>query len=85
MNSPTSGSTFTFDLSPITALNNQSSVSFRIVDASANAIGGGTVGTSGTDRIDNFKVTAASVPEPSIVALGWLSGLACLLAAARRR
>jgi hypothetical protein len=52
-----------FDLSALSLLNNNPNVYFRIVDDSTTAINGGTVGTAGTDRIDNF--TVAVVPEPT--------------------
>jgi hypothetical protein len=71
------------DLSSITALNNQSTVYFRIVDNSTVDIAGGAVGASGTDRVDNFLVTAA-IPEPSTVLLVG-AGLVGLLAIRRRR
>jgi hypothetical protein len=71
------------DLSAVTALNNQSAVYFRIVDNSTVNINGGAVGASGTDRIDNFLVTAA-IPEPSTVVLVG-AGLVGLLAIRRRR
>jgi len=73
-----------FDLGSVTDLDNQSSVYFRIVDVSTIAINGSSVGTSGTDRIDNFIVTAALVPEPSIVTLGVVGGLTCLIAGRRK-
>jgi hypothetical protein len=74
-----------FDLSSITALDNQSAVYFRIVDNSTTAINGSAVGTGGTDRVDNFTVTAATVvPEPSTMLLAG-AGLASLLALRRRR
>ena len=44
-----------FDLSSIAALNNNAIVYFRIVNTSTNAISG-TLGTSGTNRLDNFVV-----------------------------
>jgi len=74
--------TLSFDLSPVSALNNSASVYFRIVDASTTSAGGGTVGTAGTDRLDNF--TVGVVPEPSSVALLCL-GAAGLLARRFRR
>jgi hypothetical protein len=79
--------TFSHDLSAITALVNAPSVYFRIVDqapTTAGAINGGNVGTGGTDRVDNFLVSASPVPEPSSLALGLFGGFA-LLAALRRK
>ena len=68
----------------MSALNNGSSVYFRLTDVSTTSINGGTVGTGGTDRIDNFTVTADPVPEPSSVFLiGGLGSLAFILV--RRR
>ena len=61
--------TFNYDLSAISALNNQSTVFFRLVDDSTVSASGGTVGTAGTDRVDNFVVSAALVPEPATTAL----------------
>jgi hypothetical protein len=62
--------TFIYNLSSITALNNAPSVFFRLVDDSTISAGGGTVGTAGTDRVDNF--TVAVVPEPAGAVLGGL-------------
>jgi hypothetical protein len=77
-----------FDLSSITALNNQATAFFRLVDASTVAANGGAVGTGGTDRVDNFTVTAtaavAAVPEPETYAM-LLAGFGLLGFAARRR
>jgi DNA/RNA endonuclease G (NUC1)/PKD repeat protein len=49
------------DLSSVTALNNQSTVYFRLVDNSTTSVSGGTVGSTGTDRVDNFLVSRVSV------------------------
>lgn len=72
-----------FDLASLLALNNASSVYFRLVDTSTAAAGGGTVGTSGADRVDNFTISGtpipAAVPLPSAAAAGM--GLLALLAA----
>lgn len=84
-----SGFTFSYDLSAISALNNASSVFFRVLDTApttGGAINGGNVGTSGTDRIDNFLVNGlVSVPEPSSVALCLVGGFAFLAALRRKR
>ena len=82
-NSPIANPVYSYseNLSAITALNNAANVYFRLVDASTTSSSGGTVGTGGTDRVDNFDVSV--VPEPTTIALASLGGLACL--AARRR
>jgi hypothetical protein len=59
--------TFNFDLSSITGLNNQATDYFRLVDTTAVSANGGTVGSGGTDRVDNVSIvaaTTAAVPEP---------------------
>ena len=58
---------YTVDLSSVTALNNDSTVWFRLVDPNTTSANGGTVGTAGTDRVDNFTVEV--VPEPHSLAL----------------
>lgn len=72
---------YSFDLSAITALNNSSADYFRLVDMSTTSTGGGTVGTGGTDRVDNF--TVSTVPEPATLALMGL-GLAALVTFRRK-
>jgi hypothetical protein len=72
---------FSFDLSALTALNNQTTLSFRLVDNSTTSANGGTVGTGGTDRIDNFIVSGTSVSAPeqsSSLGLAALGFSACL-------
>jgi hypothetical protein len=83
--SGSSAYTFSYDLSGVSALDNASSVFFRVIDGSTTSISGGTVATAGTDRIDNFTVFVAPIPEPSAVALGLISGLAGLVAWKRRK
>jgi hypothetical protein len=81
---PSAASTFTFDLSAVTALNNNATVYFRILDASTVSINGGTVAATGTGRVDNFTVTSA-VPEAGTSAM-LAAGLAVLgFMASRRR
>jgi hypothetical protein len=84
-NQPTQES---FDLSSILSLNNASTIYFRIVNdspATGGAINGGNIGGAGSDRVDNFLVSAVAVPEPSSLALASLGGAACLLAFRRRK
>jgi len=76
---PTTGSSlysYAFDLSAVPVLNNAANVSFRLIDVSTVSAGGGTVGATGTDRVDNFTVYA--VPEPGgLAAVGGLMLLVC--------
>lgn len=72
--------TFTQDLIADTALNNQATLYFRLVDADTVAAGGGTVGSGGTDRVDN--VTVSAVPLPGAL---WLLGSGLLTLATQRR
>jgi hypothetical protein len=57
---------YTNDLSAIDAITNQPVVYFRLVDANNTSAGGGTVGTSGTDRIDNFGVAGINPGQTSV-------------------
>jgi hypothetical protein len=65
------------DLSSVTALNNQPAIYIRLADTDATSANGGTVGTAGTDRVDNVIIgTGLSLPEPAslgILALGGMS------------
>jgi hypothetical protein len=65
---------FSFDLSSVTALANASSVYLRLTDANTTSASGSTVGTAGTDRVDNFLIagTSTSVPEPAAWSFAWL-------------
>ena len=75
--------TNTQDLSSVVALNNQASVYFRLVDEDTTAANGLPVASGGTDRVDNFTVTASPVPLPAAL---WLlaSGLFGLGAVRKR-
>jgi hypothetical protein len=80
-------STYSFDLSSVTSLNDASTVYFRLVDDSTVAISSANpVASGGTGRVDNFIVngTLTSAPEPSSIALAAFGGVACLLAFRRR-
>lgn len=69
-------SSFSADITAVTTLNNQANVYFRLTDVSTISANGGTVGTTGADRIDNFTVcgtpAGAAVPEPSTCLAGAL-------------
>jgi hypothetical protein len=77
---------FSYNLSSITGLNNQSVVDFLIVDASTTSANGATVAGTGTDRVDNVIVsgTVAPVPEPSTLALCALGAVGGLLRLRRK-
>jgi hypothetical protein len=69
-----------FDLSAMTALDNNSNAVFRLVDADTTSINGGTVATAGTDRIDNFVVSGSvsGTPEPTALSLAGIAALGML-------
>ena len=81
---PVTTSSYAYNLSSVTALNNASTVYIRLVDASTTAINGGTVATAGTGRIDNFTVSTTPVPEASTSAM-LVAGLAAMGFLAKRR
>lgn len=57
-------SLYNLDLSSITALDNAANAYFRLVNMSTNSIAGGTVGGSGTSRVDNFSVVSDFLAPP---------------------
>jgi hypothetical protein len=66
------------------AFDNDTTIVFKLTDLNTSSItAGGTVGTSGTDRVDNFSVVTV-VPEPSTLALTAIGGIACWLGIRRR-
>jgi hypothetical protein len=76
------------DLSAIMGLDGTATVYFRVVDDSTTSEAAGTVGASGTSRIDNFIVNGdvlTPTPEPSSIALSAVGGCAGLLALRRKR
>ena len=85
-NATTSSSiyTSTYDLSSVTGLNNQASVYFRLVDVDTVSANAGTVASAGTDRVDNFAITATAVPEPGTLSFALLGGLALFGLSMRR-
>jgi hypothetical protein len=64
---PVTTNSYSFDLSSVAAITNQPVVYFRLVDANNTSANGGTVGTGGTDRVDNFAVTGTLPGAPSII------------------
>ncbi|HVU27853.1 MAG TPA: hypothetical protein VHG71_08980 [Verrucomicrobiae bacterium] len=63
-----SATAFSFDLSSITAINDQSLVYFRVVVNSGTAINGSSIAAGGTSRIDNVAVSGSSLsPIPGFV------------------
>ncbi|HET9055005.1 MAG TPA: hypothetical protein VFM90_12570, partial [Cyclobacteriaceae bacterium] len=50
------GSSFSYDLSSITDLNNSATLVFRLVMVGTTSVNGGTTATTGTGRVDNIKV-----------------------------
>ena len=83
---PITASSYSFNLASVAALNNQASVYLRLVDLDTVSAGGGTVGTAGTDRVDNFAVMATAAPVPLPAGI-WLlgSGIAAMGVVRRRR
>ena len=81
----TANSLFTLSYDLGSAIDDSSSVLVRLTDADTVSANGGTVATTGTDRIDNFNVFTTPVPEPSAAALGILGGLSGLLIWKRRK
>jgi hypothetical protein len=65
---------FSYDFSSITGLNNNSNIVFRLSQRDNITTGTTTVAVAGTGRIDNVIITA-SVPEPSSGALLVLGGV----------
>jgi PEP-CTERM motif len=59
---------YSFDLAAVTALDNDTSIFFRLTNSSTSSINGGTVAAGGTSRVDNFVVSG--IPEPSAMLLG---------------
>ncbi len=59
--------TFNYNLTAITALNNQPTVFFRLTTTD-------NPGGTGTVRVDNFLVTSSIIPEPSTVLLLGVGG-----------
>jgi hypothetical protein len=75
---------FDFDFSSIPVLDNAPVASFRLMQVGTVSIGGGTVATAGTSRIDNITVAGSPIiPEPRTFTLAGLGLISSLLV--RRR
>jgi hypothetical protein len=77
-NATTSSNVFTnfVDLSSNSALWNQATVYFRMINTSTTSANGGTTATAGTDRIDNVSILS-NAPEPGSLLL-FVLGTVCL-------
>lgn len=64
------------------SLDNQASVTFRIIQVSAASANGGTVASGGTSRVDDVYITGDLIPTPGSLAILGLGGL---FAGRRRR
>ncbi len=79
--SPNSAYSYLFDLSPVAELNNAPTVYFRLMNGAGTTPSGGSIGTGGADRVDNFTIGVAAVPEPhGLFILGGLGLLAMTMA-----
>ena len=82
---PSAAYNLSFDLTSITALGNQATAFFRLVDNSTVAVNSpNPVASTGTNRVDNFTVNAAPVPIPPALGL-MAAGLGLLGGVARKR
>jgi hypothetical protein len=74
--------TYKFNLSGISALNNQANLFLRLVNTTTVSANGQTVATGGTSRVDNVTVLN-NVPEPAAILLATLAGV--ILVSVRRQ
>jgi MYXO-CTERM domain-containing protein len=81
---PVATTSFSYDLSSIAAVENDSSVFFRLSVVSNTSINGGTVAATGTGRVDNFTVSNG-VPEPTGLGVIGLAGIVGLRRRGRRQ
>lgn len=73
-----SGYSYSYDLSSVTALDDEATVYFRLALSDLYNAAGNLIPSGGTDRVDNFTVTGTLIPEPSVMALSLLGGVALL-------
>ncbi len=65
---------FSFDLSSITSLNNDSSIYFRLSQSSLIAVNNGVIGGGAYSRLDNVTISGTPVPEPASLGLTAMLG-----------
>jgi hypothetical protein len=78
MNTSSTAYSYSYDFSSIAGLNNQSSIYFRLLDTSGTSATGGTVGSSGTDRVDNVIIRGSTIPSPVPLPPAALAGAALM-------
>ena len=87
-NGTTSSAAYSYsqDLSAIAAIENAANVYLRLTATSLNpANPTSTFGAGGTDRVDNFSVSASPVPEPSMFVLAALGFVGLAVRGWRKR
>jgi phosphatidylserine/phosphatidylglycerophosphate/cardiolipin synthase-like enzyme len=70
---PNTNTRYTLDLTGVSALENRSTVSIRLVCYSTASAGGGTIASAGTSRIDNFTVTGKPLTGVPLRGIGTAS------------
>jgi len=85
-NSTTPSSLYSFsrDLSSIVSVSNAANIYFRLTQTGTTTASGGSIGTGGTDRVDNFTVLGTPVPEPSTCVLAGIAVVGLVGLRARR-
>ena len=83
-NGTTSSSLYTFTPALAGVADNQASVWFRLINTDTVSANGGVVAAGGTDRVDNFTVAVAAVPEPTSLSLLGGFGLLAWFVSRRR-
>jgi hypothetical protein len=64
--SPHAEFSYQFDLSGIPELDDQATMFLRLVDLSTTSASGGTVGTNGTNRVENFSIYYYAIPPEDL-------------------
>jgi len=77
--------TSALNLSAFTALDNAASIYLRLTNNTTVSANGGTVASTGTDRVDNVTIMGSPVPEPSSLALVGCGAAGAAAMVVRRR